>query len=398
MTEGDESSHRLLPRIRQELDKLPLTEAEKEQLAPLLLDGLTFFDTRGGKQDSGGVTPDSTVFNIADKVQALVQRFQNDGLTTRDYVKLALRRPQLFYQSPDTTAAHIVGVVDRFAGEGLTIRKYLKAAFKRTALFTMNPNTISENIDGMVGRFADEGLITRAYLDAALKQPQLFSQSPATIAANIEGAVKRFAVYGLTMPMYIKAALKQPSLFSLSPETVAGHITGVIERFAADGLTTREYLKAALKQPSLFAASPETVIRHINAVLSFSDSGIFTPPIPQHQGSQQPETSGNPSHAEVINFLLRTPALLSLADHNFGLRAVHQRLTDGPTNTKMLTRSRPVVERELMRHLGHDDPQLPVPADGFVAGGGQPTDEQAKRIVLRALIHAGFIRSGTVER
>lgn len=51
-----------------------------------------------------------------------------------------------------------------------------------------------------------------------------------------------------------------------------------------------------------------------------------------------------------------------------------------------------------MAHLGHHDPSQPVEADGFVAGAATPTEEQAKRFLLRALIHAGFIKGASMER
>jgi hypothetical protein len=132
--------------------------------------------------------------------------------------------------------------------------------------------------------------------------------------------------------------------------------------------------------------------------LSFTDSGIFTPPKLGRQRSELSTASANPVHAAAIDFLLQRPAIMSFGDDNFGLREVHQRLTDGPTNSGLLRNPRHAVERELMRHLAHDDPKRPIPSDSFVAGESQPTDEQARRFVLRALIHAGFIRSGTLER
>ena len=54
-----------------------------------------------------------------------------------------------------------------------------------------------------------------------------------------------------------------------------------------------------------------------------------------------------------------------------------------------------------MRHLGHNDPSSPVLTDGYVAGQGQPTTDQAKTFVLRALVREGFIKgvhAGKLER
>ncbi len=320
MIEGDETSNRFLPRIRQELDKLPLTDERKDTISHRLLKDGKFLDTHGGKVIFGGLQPDSSIFNFADKVQAVVCRFQNDGLTANDYLNAVIRRPDILTVSPEVIARNVSGVVDLFTADGMTTKEYLQAA------------------------------------------------------------------------------LKQPSLFVQTPETLTGNITGVVERFAAEGLTDRRYLDAALKQPSLFTMSPETVARHIDAVLYFSDRGMFSPPTSPRKESQRLRPSQSPSRTAVIDFLLKSPAYMCLADDNYGLREIHQRLTDGPTDSRMLTRSRYIVEEELMQHFGHDDPEQPVPTDGFIAGASPPSEEQARRFVLRALIHAGFIRSGTMER
>lgn len=65
---------------------------------------------------------------------------------------------------------------------------------------------------------------------------------------------------------------------------------------------------------------------------------------------------------------------------------------------RFLSRPRYAVKHDLMRRLGHADPESPVANDGFIAGAGSPTKAQAERFVLRALIHGGFIRGATLER
>jgi hypothetical protein len=437
MSEGDDNSQRILARIRQELDKLPLTEQQKQDVTPKLLNSVDFLDTDGGQSSPGKLTPDSQLFLFSDKLQALVAHFESDGLTlsgylaaalkqprlfyrspatitghiegvvhrfaaqgltTRQYLDVALKQPQLFLRSPETIAANIEGVVQRFAGEGLTARQYFTAAVKQPPLFYRSPETIAANIEGVVQRFAEQGLTTRQYLAAALKHPGLFTHSPTTIADNIEGVVQRFDAQGLTLRQYLAAAIKLPTLFTLPPATVAGNIESVVQRYAHDGLTMSEYLSAAVRQPSLFCMSPDTVARHIDAVLSFADSGLFTPPIPRRNGRQRAGPSENRTHAAVIDFLLKSPYIMTLADDNFGVREVHQRLTDGPRDRRFFRHPRYAVERELTQHLGHDDPRQPVRSDGFIAGAAPPTEEQARQFVLRALIHAGFIRSGSIER
>ena len=473
MTEdNNDATHRFLPRIRQELDKLPLTEDEKEKFIEPLLKNAAFLDTRGGKGRPGGLSEESTLFDFDSRIRAVVSAFEDDGLTYSKYLHALARMPQLLNYSPDKIISNINGMVDGLAEEGLTRRAYLKAASTNHKLFQSPPGRVSEHMRDTAARFADEGLTTRAYVKATLHGPSLFVMSPATVerniresaerlgipvtsylkaalknptlfwtppevagrnvrgvvdlftadgltmddylktiprqpanigqspeslADNIIGVVERFEADGLTMSNYLKAALKQPSLFATRPETVAAHITGVVERFEADGMTTRAYLKAALQHPALFTQKAETVARHIDAVMDFAERGIFRPPAPRRNG-RRVERSQESMRANAIDFLLKQPALMSLADDNYALREVHQRMTDGPTGPQFLQRARYSVEHGLMGYLGHDAPVDPVPNGSFVAGQANPTEEQAKRLVLRALMHSGLIKGGSMER
>jgi len=58
-------------------------------------------------------------------------------------------------QSPTTIAANITGLVERFAAEQLTTKDYLRAALKDPALFCQSPTTIEANIRGVARRFAN---------------------------------------------------------------------------------------------------------------------------------------------------------------------------------------------------------------------------------------------------
>jgi hypothetical protein len=356
MSDDSDASARLLPRIREGLDKLPLTAEQKAEVAPKILASAHFLDTNGRKIHDGNLRDDSSFFDFEAKIRSVVDRFAAEGLNTSDYLHAALKQPSLFCQSPDTIAGNITGVVDRFAAVGLN---------------------------------------TSDYLQAALEQPSLFAQSPDTIAANITGVADRFAADGLNTSDYLQAALKQPALFTQSPDTIAANITGVADRFAADGLNTSDYLQAALKQPQLFTQSPDTIGRHIGIILDLYDNGVFTLPRSRGHAAQQ---NGNPQpHAAVIAFLLKTPVLLCLEDNNYVLRELHQRMTGADPSPKNIRRSRRETEYELMRHLGHDDPHRPVP-DGIIAGQGPPTDEQARNFVLRALVREGYIKGARLER
>lgn len=357
MTAGDDPNL-LLPRIRQELGKLPLTEPQKDAIALRLLNEPDFVQAHGARLAAGESSSPLPAFGFAEKVQAVVRHFEQDGLTTHAYLAAVIRRPDILNVRPETIARNIQGVVDLFANDGLTADAYLKAAIKQPSLFVQKPWTLAGNITGFVERFADEGLADRDYL---------------------------------------KAALRYPSLFTLSPETVEHNLRTVVERFQHDGMTVPQYLKAALRMPPLLAMSPTTVIRHIDAVMDLADRRIFDPPRGRG-GLSAASSASNATHASVIDFLMRNPSVISWSDENVGMREIHHLLTGASTDRQLLSRPRHAVEGDLMRHLGHADPELPVNNDGFVAGAEMPTKIQAKRFVLRALIHGGFIRGATPQR
>jgi hypothetical protein len=49
MVDDSDASARFLPRIREGLDKLPLTVEQKAEVAPKILDCTRFLDTHGGR-------------------------------------------------------------------------------------------------------------------------------------------------------------------------------------------------------------------------------------------------------------------------------------------------------------------------------------------------------------
>lgn len=358
MPAGDDEKNLLLPRIRQELDKLPLTEPQKDTIVLRLLNGPDFAQTQGVRLATRGAPSPVPAFRFAEKVQAVVRRFEQDGLTTKDYLAAVIRRPDILNVRPETIARNIQGVVDLFDSDGLTADTYLKAAIKQPSLLVQTPWTLASNITGFAARFADEGLADRDYL---------------------------------------KAALRHPPLFTLSPETVERNIRSVVERFQDDGMTTPQYLKAALRMPPLFAMSPATIIRHIEAVMDLADRRVFVPPR-RRGGRLAASSASEASHAGVLDFLMRNPSVLSWSDENIGVREIHHVVTGASTDRQLLSRPRHAVERDLMRHFGHADPHSPVASDGFVAGAEAPSKAQAERYVLRALIHGGFIRGATQQR
>ncbi|NBX02584.1 MAG: hypothetical protein EBR02_00685 [Alphaproteobacteria bacterium] len=268
-------SDSIFPKICEELDKLPLSSKQKEEVTPKLLEYARFMSTSGGKRIGVEFRDDSTIFNFEKRFNIVAQHFSAEGLTVKDYLQAALKQPALFMQSPDTIVANIFGVAERFGTESLTVKDYLKAAITHPSLFCQSPATIVANITGVVKRFAKQGLTLKDYLKAILKRPALFSRSPDTIAANILGVVNEFSAEGLIVRDYLKAALKQPALFYQSPTTIIGNITGVIERFAAEGLGGKDYLRAACRQPPLFYQSPSTIIANITGMVDqFAAEGM----------------------------------------------------------------------------------------------------------------------------
>lgn len=332
-------------------------------------------------------------------IKESADRFAADGVAREAYLGAALKQPQLFCRNHETIAGNIDLVVERLAADGLTREAYLKAAVKQPSLFGMRSSTVTGNFDRVVERFAADGLTREAYLQAALKQSSLLTMNPVTVARNIEGVVSHFAAQGLITRDYLQSALKQTTLFTISPGKVTDNVEGVVERFAADGLTREAYLKAALAQPQLFYQSPDTIAQHINIVIGFAEKGIFTPRKSRRASPSALTDAGqHATRAAVIAFLLAHPSLLSLSEDNLGLREAHQRLTDGPTNSNLIRKPRHCVERELMAHLGHDDPGRPVPSAGPVGGENSHGEEHARRFLLRALMHEGLIRGGTLQR
>lgn len=340
MDEGDEHSHAILDRIRQELGKLPLTDEEIDRVVPRIAASTRFFSH---------ITPESPFFDFEKKINTVVERFSDDGLTTNNYLRAALKHPQILCMSSDK----IVG-----------------------------------NITGVVEQLADAGLNTRDYLSAAQKNPALFYQKPETIAGNMTGVVAQFATEGLTLRHYLSAALKHPQLFSVPPATVSSNILGVTDHFAADGLPTRDYLRAALKQPQLFSQSPATIIGHVNMIIDLQRQGLVS-----FKDEAQPDQPLRPLFA----FLVNNPKFFSLASENYTVREISAHYSGyRPNGSSLFWRPRHQVESELTEALGHCDQDTPVPKEPSPEQGGD-ANRHARNLLLRALIREGIVK-GTLER
>lgn len=216
----------------------------------------------------------SSFFDFRKKINRIITVFGKYGLTFESYVQAAIKRPNLFYRSPESVIDSITGVVKRFRNSGLSYQKYLVVALKQSTLFAQTPLSIINNIEGVVVRFKDNGLTLALYIQAAIKHPPLFVQSPKTIEKNLIELVAKFHPH-LNLTSYIQAAIKKPPLFSKSSETIKKHITNVVEEFKKHGLSLASYVNISLKTPSLFTQNSETIINNIkNVVEHFSDDGL----------------------------------------------------------------------------------------------------------------------------
>ena len=141
------------------------------------------------------------------------------------------------------------------------------ACLKRPSLFYQSPETIEKNVRDLVSRFDNEGLTTEKYISVCLNQAQLFYQSPDTIEKNVRNAVSRFEKEGLTMEKFLPACVKQSSLFYRSPESIENNLRRLVSCFEKEGLTSEKYVSACLKEQTLFCSSPETITEHIKAFM-----------------------------------------------------------------------------------------------------------------------------------
>ncbi len=327
---------------KEALLKLPLTEKQAEQTANAFAKHTTW--GRGGFLE--GIKPDSPFFYFKAKVDEVINTFATNGLTEQDYIKAALKQPQLF---------------------------------------TLSPTTIASNIRGVVDAFKDAGLTEKDYIKAALKQPPLFYQSPTTIANNIRGVVDAFKDAKLTEKDYIKAALKQPPLFTLSPTTIASNIRGVVDAFKDAGLTEKDYIKAALKHPPLFYQSPTTINAHIHYWVAVMDR--------QQHIQGRVEVPRAEQQKQALKMLLNNPAFISYADNNIQLRETYLTALQGKAG-RLFYSSRKPYEDAITAHLGHEDLEVPVapvqPEDS--------SDERNKKMWLRALIRSEVLKSGSLGR
>jgi hypothetical protein len=324
--------------------------------------------------------PGSHFFAFEDRVNQVVDHFAGDGLTRRDYLRVAVREPTLFVLKPETMIDNVEGVIAHFAVDGLTRRDYIRAAIRRPSLFGLTSKRVIHNVESLVDHFARDGLIVRNYVQAVLKLPSLFCRKPESIISNVEGVVSYFAPDGLSTQDYLRALCDQPARFNETPDKVIRRIEGVTGHFAADGLTRRDYLRAAVSHPGLFGHNPDTIIRHVNLLTELHREGKLD----LSRARPGTRTGAGP----VWDMIMTNPIILSLADDSFLLREIHAAVTDNKLSPSRMKKSRASIERECFERLGHPDPRAPVPNVETTADAGK----HARNLLLRALVREGIVK------
>ncbi|MFI3241056.1 MAG: hypothetical protein R3Y43_00645 [Alphaproteobacteria bacterium] len=276
---------------------------------------------------------------IKNNVWGVIEKFEEEKLSSKGYVKVAFEKPQLLCFSSETIERNIRGVAQKFEKNGLTTKKYLSFALKNPQLFHMLPDTIEKNILGVVDKFKDEGLSFDKYFNAVLKAPTLFYQSSDTVAGNINAVVEKFEKDGLENKDYLKAALKQPSLFYQNPKTVESNIKGVVNKFKLDGLTMESYLKAALRNPSLLSQSPDTIVEHIQIIKEMVADKVVS------------------GKNDVFRVISGRSSVLSFSNDNLRLRHIYGHALKNNQKkirklSSLLSMPRPEVEDKLIDELG----------------------------------------------
>ena len=260
----------------------------------------------------------------------------NLGVSPKEWMKAALKRPQLFYQSPETVNKNITETATLL---GLKKEDYIKAALRAPSLFYQSPETINRNITETATLL---GLEKEDYIKAALKDPSLLCRSPETTNGNITDTADLLGIEDKRD--YIKAALKQPSLFYQSPETTNRNITDTADLLGIED--KKDYIKAALRAPSLFAILPETVNTNIEeaavrlgfAKAQYLDIALRQPPLFYRSPVTVSENfkvvkilAGNSDNI-AREMVADLPRLLTYAEERNLLHYIARQITGGETN------------------------------------------------------------------
>ncbi|MEM5784497.1 MAG: hypothetical protein QXF15_02055 [Candidatus Aenigmatarchaeota archaeon] len=85
-------------KIAQALEECGLTEEQIQQVSKEIKTNVSFLS---------GIKEDSSFWNFKEKIEEVVKKLENEGLTVEKYLEAACDQPPLFCQSPETIAQHI---------------------------------------------------------------------------------------------------------------------------------------------------------------------------------------------------------------------------------------------------------------------------------------------------
>ncbi len=332
--------------------------------------------------DKYTVSEKSELFDFEGKVDSVVKRFAACGLKRSEYIIAAIKEPRLFIQNPDTIIESVEKLEQYCSESGITRGAYLRAILaKQPGLACKNPATMISHVEGVLNRFNEDGLTRQEYVTAAVKQPALFALKPETIVNNVEGVLRHFSPDGLARPVYLHAAAKHPSLFTLNPAKIIGNVENVVREFASEGLSCKDYLHAVIRQPSLLGLKPSTIIAHIRLISEMYKNNNISNSKSGHVGERD-------AIVAALQIALKNPIILGLSDENLMLRMIYQSTFAKKTVAEIFSKTRNDVERELTQAL--DLPSVIPPISN--AGSKDEVGDHARRLLLRALIHEGFVK------
>lgn len=83
--------------LEQKKPAFTLTKEQIDKIMPEVVRTCKFLYENKGYE----INFNSSVFNFEEKIVGVVEKFENEGLILEDYVKAAVKQPQLFMLSPD---------------------------------------------------------------------------------------------------------------------------------------------------------------------------------------------------------------------------------------------------------------------------------------------------------
>ena len=237
LNKADESDRQKLKvDVQKVLDGVSLTKREQETLSLKYSNDEVLKYTKMSKINGRSVTAnkivtmraikkiqsanDSLPEDDVKKIDEVVSRFKDEGLTYEDYLSACLRFSQLFSMTANTIESNVRELVEKFENEGLTAKKYISACLRRPSLFAQSPDTIENNVREVVKKFSKDGLTTDAYLNTCLAFPQLFCSKQLKIEKRFQTVLfmQRNLHKDMSQDDIIKKVLSSPILLTCNHE------------------------------------------------------------------------------------------------------------------------------------------------------------------------------------